>query len=563
MINKVFINLKNKQMNFKVIYKALLLVSILLIISCGEDFITKEPLALESTNTFYDTEDNAIAAVTAIYSVMRAESGYSRNFWVFGDVASDDAEAGGEVGGGDQPNIQRIGRFTHGSSNAVCLEIWMTLYQGIYRASVVVEKVSVSTMENTTLRDRLVGEALFLRAKFHFDLMLIFGGIPVIDHVLGPSEMYQTRSPISAVFDQIEEDLLQAIDYLPNIYTDPMDNGRPSKGAAKALLAKAYVFESSYNEIDDPNAIYEGLEDRWEDARVLAEDVITNASTYGYGLDPDYEHIFRVAGESSSEHIFKVNGANVLEYDGAGLSDGEPGWNAGIGINGNVYQTCRNYIAATGVSTYSNLGWGFNCPTQDLYDAFDEGDKRREWVIVTTDDTMQLAPGGPYYNYDPTAASPTGYNHAKYTPLPQEWAQKTSEQAGPLDVKCIRYADLLLLAAEANFKRGNVARATDLVNMVRTRARVWGGGTVPANYPAGSVTLNQIWLERRLELSNEGHRFFDLVRTGRAYNKLNGFYCATTGDNLIFEKGTHEYFPIPEAEITLSQNNLVQNPGYN
>ncbi len=562
MINKVFINLKIKQMNFKLIYKALLLVSILLIISCGEDFITKEPLALESTNTFYDTEDNAIAAVTAIYSVMRAEASYSRNYWVFGDVASDDAEAGGESGG-DQPNIQRIGRFAHDADNAVCLEFWNALYQGIYRANVVIEKVGESVMENTTLRDRLVGEALFLRAKFHFDLMMVFGGVPVIDHVLGPSEMYQVRGTIAEVFALIESDLIDAATKLPNRYTDPLDNGRPNKGAAQALLAKAYVFQSSYNEIDDPNGIYEGLADRWEDARTTAETVISNSALYGFGLDPDWENIWRVAGENSTEHIFKINGANILEYDGAGISDGEPGWNAGVGINGNVYQTCRNYINASGVSTYSSMGWGFNCPTQDLYDAYDVGDPRMEWAIVTGEDSMELIPNGPKFLQDPAAGSPTGYNHKKYSPLPSEWLEKTSEQAGPLDPKCIRYADLLLLAAEANFKRGNVARATDLVNMVRARARVWGGGTVPANYPAGSVTLNQIWLERRLELANEGHRFFDLVRTGRAYTKLNGFYCASTGSNLIFDKGVHEYFPIPNAEITLSMNNLVQNPGYN
>ena len=217
------------------------------------------------------------------------------------------------------------------------------------------------------------------------------------------------------------------------------------------------------------------------------------------------------------------------------------------------------------------MGWGLNTPTYNLAAEYETGDPRKKISVVTDADTIEIDPGGAGVTIlrraAPSYASPTMMNNQKYDPEPDEWVIRSFFR-GPLDIKMFRYADVLLLAAEAALEPAvnQPGKATEYVNMIRTRARNSGNTGIPADL--ASVTLDDIIHERRIELAFEAHRFFDIVRWGIAYERLNGLYRATdtlgglSGSPIEFLVGRSEFFPIPDEEIILSKGAIKQNPGY-
>jgi starch-binding outer membrane protein, SusD/RagB family len=469
---------------------------------CGQ-FLEKEPLGVESSATFLKTESQAVLATNAVYDAAAWRLSQEVFEWFLGDVVSDDAEKGGESAA-DWAELQQLKDFRANPANSISFARWSEFYQGIYRANVVIGGVPAIDME-PTLRARLVGEAKFLRAFFYFQLVKTFGGVPLITRPLNPNEYCQARAPIQAVWTQIETDLKEAAEALPEKSAYPAsDMGRATKGAANSLLAKAYIFQA-----------------KWADALAASATVIQSAQ---YDLEPNYSDIFTRAKENGIESIFEIQHIQVATSEYGDLNEGQ---------ETSIYQGSRN-------ATYFT-GWGFNLPTQDFVDEFESNDPRLKATVISNGDI--LYEGTPAQQKADNGQSTTGYHSRKYMYEYQPIVPDVSNS--PANWRSIRFADVLLFHAEAANELGNATAA--LVSLNRVRQRV----SMPVVTTTNKEALrNAIFHERRVELGFEGHRFFDLVRQGRAAAELaeNGFVA-----------GKHEYFPIPQLELDVC-NKIVQNP---
>jgi len=340
----------------------------------------------------------------------------------------------------------------------------------------------------------------------------VFGNVPLVENVLAPSEYDLPQSDPSAVWASIEKDLTEAAAVLPRKSGYAQDDlGRATHGAASALLAKAYLFQNKF-----------------ADAKAALEAVINSGE---YMLVPNFEDNFTTAGENGPESVFEIQYMNA--------SGGNWGRNnANEGTFSNVFQRARGQFE----------GFGFNIPTQDLVDEFfAEGseDPRLQHTVFRVGD--QMGDRGTF-----TKDATGGFPHDYYT---KKTFNRKDEEApfgdpnpnGGSNDRVIRYADVLLMHAESAYHTGDEAGAQSSLNEVRARV-----GLDPVSL-SGQDLLEFIYHERRVELAMEGHRFFDLVRTGRAQNVLGP---------LGFIEGIHEIQPIPEFEITKSNGVYQQNPGY-
>ncbi|MBK7425534.1 MAG: RagB/SusD family nutrient uptake outer membrane protein [Saprospiraceae bacterium] len=482
-----------------------------LIAACQKDFLERKPLVGTTEENFYKTSDDAVAAVNAAYAALQFEISPGAHFrWFWGDIMSDDSEKGGS-GDNDAFELLLLETF-RGQANTDLLEAeWSANYEGIYRANVVLEKVPSIPMDQN-LKDRILSEAKFIRAWFYFLQVTVFGDVPLVDKVLAPSEYNQPRAPKSEIWAFIERDLTEAIVHLPlkNQYV-ASDIGRITKGAAQALLAKSYLFQNKFSQ-----------------AEQAAADVMSSGQ---YTLVPDYASIFTPAGENNSESVFEIQYMNA--------SGGNWGKNAANeGTFTNVFQRARGKFA----------GFGFNIPTQDFVDEFFvEGfeDPRLKSTVFREGEAM-----GDRDIFTKEAAGGLDYDF-----YPKKYFSNLSEDApfgdpapnGGSNDRVIRYSDVLLMHAEAAYHNGNVIAAQNSLNAVRSRVGI------PQLSLSGQALLDAIYRERRIELGLEGHRFFDLVRTGRAAQVLGP---------LGYNENVHNVFPIPNSQIQLSNGILSQNPGY-
>jgi len=359
-----------------------------------------------------------------------------------------------------------------------------------------------------------------------------------------------------------------AASVLPATYPST-DQGRASKGAALGYQLKALVFESSYAQLaatgNDPANYFEGCTEKWDEA-VSVFNAIEDLGVHE--LEPNYADLWPVYGETSSEHMF--TGHSVSLQAGSGIEDINNRILGGVQC---VYQACRSYYDTAGVVVPNGRAglYGLNAPTFDLRDEFEIDDPRFDISFTLENEPIPVVVGSGTNTYidtlpaAPSYASPTSLNNQKYDPFPWEWLDPV-KHFGPRDLKFLRYADVILLGAEAAFHDGNTTLALELVNRIRTRARNSGITDEPADL--GSVTLDAIRHERRVELALEAHRYFDIVRWGIAKKKLDGSYRQTDlianpdASPLIWTEGKHEFFPIPGSEITLNQGLMAQNPGY-
>lgn len=486
-----------------------------------EDELNKLPLLGELESNFYQNEDDAIAAITAAYDPLQynfTNSVYHFR-WFFGDFSSDDAIKGGS-GVTDQPQLEALSVFQGTANNIHTNADWTAKYIGIYRANLVIENVGGMTddMIDPDFKAQLVSEAYFLRAHYYFELVTTYGGVPLVDKLLLPSEYNTPRSSAEEIWGLIESDLTEAAAFLPNKSEyNSTQVGRATKGAALALLAKTHLYQGE-----------------WQEAQNNAELVVNSGE---YSLDEDYRDIFVKSGENGPGSIFEIQRSPL----GGGY------WGSVNGANeGNlavVYQLPRGQFG----------GWGFNLPTQDFVDEFEEGDPRLKSSVFMEGDT--LGDRGVF-----TKAA-TGFDHDYYS---KKYFVSRSEHEeinigdpnmnGEPNDRLIRYADLLLMHAEAAYYNGQELAALTSLNMVRERARRNAEpGVLPDVSASGQALLDAILHERRVELGLEGHRFFDLVRQGRAGEVLG---------SLGFQSGKHEVFPIPQQQIDLSNGVLTQNPGY-
>ncbi|MBT2622387.1 RagB/SusD family nutrient uptake outer membrane protein [Chryseobacterium sp. ISL-6] len=460
-----------------------------LVISCKDDYLDIKQEGVNDASSFFKTQDDALQATSAIYSFLRSweNSAFPYQF-VFG-VPADDVLKGSNPG--DSSFINVYDNFTYTVSDEGVRGYWIGQWQAVNRTNQVITNVPAIPMD-TTLKNRLIAEAKMLRAYFYFNLVRIYGGVPIYDKVETVYE--KPRNSVEEVYNFIISDLTAAAEVLPQTYP-ASDLGRVTKGAALGLLSKVYLYKKD-----------------WQKAYETSNQVIA----MGYDLDPDFNHLFRPAGEFGKESVFEVNCGCSSQYGGS------------------------QYAEVQGVR--DQFGWGFFTPSNALENAFEAGDIRKELTILrngeTTPEGDLIAMGDPL--------SVTTYNQKVY--VPKALNNNACGYGSIQNIRILRFAEILLINAEAANELGNTATATTNLNKVRTRA------SLPGTTASGQVALRTaIWHERRVELALEGDRFVDLVRTGQAATVL-----APYG----FKAGKNEVFPIPLDAMDQSHGAFTQNPGY-
>jgi hypothetical protein len=496
----IFKMIKMKKLYIKI---SIIIITITGLASCSDDFVNVDSNDVNSED-FFNSEEDYQTALIGAYDLL--QSTYINV--MLGEIASDNTLAGGESAT-DVIGIQEIDDMIHTPVNSNLRDLWGWMYGGVNRANFILEfqdKIDFSG------KDQVIAQARFLRAYYYFELVKWFGDIPLaIDkQILFGEESSYERSPASEVYSLIEQDLIYAADKLPSVATE---TGRVTKGAAQALLGKAYLYQDKFSE--------------------AAQELETLIQSGTYSLVTDYNTIFEEEGENNVESVFEVQYTD-LEGAGFGCLQCSEG-NIAVGFSG-----VRNYEGPNFTS-----GFSFNVPVQEAYDAFDNDDPRRDIAIL--DINAWAASTGATFG---TGYEHTGYFNRKYIPRTRSSeALADLNLTNPNNYRAIRYADVLLMAAEANNRKSaaNDEKARGYLNEVRARAF---GNTNNAITSGGSALTDAIYHER-LELVGEGHRFFDLVRTGKAAQEINGF-----------QEGKHELFPIPAIEIQLAGNVWAQNPGY-
>ena len=482
---------------------SMIIISLTVFASCNDDFVNVDSNDINSEDYFNSEEDYQNALIGA-YDLLQAT--YINV--MLGEIASDNTLAGGESAT-DVIGIQEIDDMIHTPVNSNLRDLWGWMYGGINRTNFILEFQDKTDFSG---KEQVIAQARFLRAYYYFELVKWFGDVPlaVDKQILFGEESSYVRSPTSEVYAQIELDLMYAADNLPLVQTE---TGRVTKGAAQALLGKAYLYQEKFSE-----------------AAQALETVIQSGT---YSLVTDYNTIFEAEGENSTESVFEVQYTD-LEGAGFGCLQCSEG-NVAVGFSG-----VRNYEGPDFTS-----GFSFNVPVQEAYEAFDSDDPRRDIAILNID-AWATATGATFG----TGFEHTGYFNKKYIPRTRsDQALADLNLTNPNNYRSIRYADVLLMAAEANNRGGiDEAKAQGYLNDVRRRAF---GDDLHDITATGASLTNAIYLERRLELVGEGHRFFDLVRTGKAAQEISGF-----------QAGKHELFPIPAIEIQLAGNVWAQNPGY-
>ncbi len=455
--------------------------------SCS-NFLDREPVATELEQDFWKTEDQAIRALNAAYDPAGWES-QEETEWFIGDICSDDADKGG-ADDADMGEILDLEEFHWSSSNSLLTSLWKDPYQGIYRANLVINNVPGMVLEDAERQASIIGEAKFLRGYYYFQLVKYFGRVPMVLKKLEPTEYYMPRAETEAqCWAQIEKDFAEAAAVLPEEFGGN-DLGRATKGAANAFLVKAYMYQKKF-------ALAEPLA-----AKVIASGM--------YDLEPHFADIFTLEGQNGTESIFEIQHAETPTSEWGDKNEGQLT---------SIFQGNKS-------DPYFE-GWGFNRPTDDLVATFELGDVRFKSTIISDGDTL-------YQGTDDEWISKGGYHAKKYQLQHQTSAPEMSN--APANWRVMRYADLLLFHAEAACENGYLAGAETSLNLVRERA-----GLTPVTGLAQPALRDTIFHERRVELALEGHRYFDLVRTGRAAHVLEGF-----------EEGANDRFPIPQIEIDLN-----------
>jgi len=488
----------------RIITKISFLLSLCIYFSCSDEFVNIEPQYSIDSENYFNVPEDYNQAVIAAYDLLQTT--YLNA--MLGEIASDNSLCGGESAS-DVPGFQQIDDMIHTPNNDNLQDLWDWMFSGVQRATYVIE---FKDKIDFTGKDKLIAEAYFLRAYYNFELVKWFGPIPIKPNArfeVG-DETSIPRSPVEEVYSYIEEDLLLSLESLP---LDVLEKGRVSSGAAKSLLGKVYLYQNKFEFA----------------ANVLDEVIDSNV----YGLEPNYGMIFENDGENGMGSVFEVQ---YTDLEGAGFdcfqcSEG----NIAVGFNG-----IRQYKGPL-----FDSGFSFNVLTQSLVDAFEIGDIRKEVAVLDIEDWASKT--GATYG---TGYEHTGYFNRKYIARKGDSNIGDQNLTNPNNYRAIRYADVLLMAAEAHARKSSPdnLKSNSYLNMVRSRAF---SDNISQISLSGEALVDAIFNERRVEFAGEGHRFFDLVRTGQAQDFIDGF---------VINK--HEIFPVPLQEIQFSNGNWNQNQGY-
>lgn len=528
--------------------------ALLLLFTGCRDYLTEIEPGTTLLNDFFTSTAAAEQNVTGCYVPLMWEFNHTYlSEWFIGDIVSDDALKGGGSTT-DMADAYDMENWRTTSQNTLLLDFYRAQYQGIARCNLAIKYVSnmeigTDSIFTPTMKDRLLGEAHFLRAYYYFRLVRVFAGVPITTDVIDDSEKWGVpRASVEEVYNLILEDLTKANSMLQLRSAMTAENlGRATKGAAQAMLLKVNLYMASpywNKQLSQDPATYFAAAKQWGDSIIASGE---------YSLCPNYEDNFTLAGENGQESVFEIQYTEVPWGDyGDGNDPSKFGYTAGS----------FTQILMRSRSSLIGGGWGFDHPTQNLYDEFEPTDIRRDVAILNPVDSLIETPsveiylGSRYLNnkygmYRDPADQGGGYG---------KWSLHDSR--GPLNNRQIRYADVLLMYAEAALGAGDEAIARTYINMVRTRV---GLSEITL---ADNAALRH---ERRVELAMEGHRWFDLVRwegvDGKGLKAHMDAYKLTESAEAQshiqeFVAGKHEIFPIPQEEIQLNPTQMKQNNGY-
>ncbi|GAB2605276.1 RagB/SusD family nutrient uptake outer membrane protein [Spirosoma areae] len=497
--------------------------AVLLTASCQKSFLDV-PVQGQATTA---TDPNlAVNLVTGVYNSLYNSEAFGGaggdvhgiSFIAATNIISDDADKGSTPG--DQPSLGDIDNFNTSSTNNFVAALWNGYYSGISRTNQALAALASASLDPKT-KNQLIAEVRFIRGYYYFNLVRLFGKVPKVVRVpkdaqdANTDEAFQTRAPVDTIYTVITQDLQFAAANLPLRAQSAV--GHVNKGAAQALLAKTHLYRKN-----------------WQQVQALTQEVISSGQ---YTLVPDYSIIWRFAGANNAESIFETQSGTFNNGD--------------IAVGG--YCTWQGPRVGP-LGGWTDRGFGFCTPSQDLVNAYEPGDKRRASTIITIDRSGRRVGTVLYDGFRIPSGDSVQNNYYNYKAYQSEnpniepfLGNRDKKQK---NVRLLRYADVLLMNAEAANELGQPAAAITNLNLIRARA-----GLPITKATAQADIRTAIWNERRLELALEHDRFFDLVRTGRAAQVMKA-----AGKNFV--AGKHELLPVPSLQIQLSGGKLDQNPGY-
>lgn len=509
-----------------------ILAGFLMSLTACEDWLLEPSPGLTRLEDFYSVGKTAIQNTNAAYVPLMWEfqSTYFPE-WFIGDVVSDDALKGGQSIG-DMADVYDMENFKTNSNNGFLLDFYRAQWQGIARCNLPLQEIAKMTPDSVMterVQQRLLGELHFLRALYYFRLVRVFGGVPkVTEPIVSSANWQQTRASVQDIYSLIISDLEAANRGLWKKSEYSADElGRATKGAAQAMLLKAHLYTKNYADAK-----------RWGDSIMASNE---------YTLVSNYADNFTLAGENGPESVFEIQF----------MEDPTSDYGEGYGFTRGTFTV----ILTRSRSSKLGGGWGFNKPTKNLYNSYEAGDPRRDATIFNPSDADIETPEQEIY-------LGSRYLNRKYAMMNDDKSYYTLSHPtrGPINTKVIRYADVLLMYAEAACELNQLTAAKNALEQVRSRAR--GTAAILPAFPYGSYADNQADLrrairhERRVELAMEGHRWFDLTRWGIAKETMDAYKSGESAEAqqhmAAFIKGTHELFPIPSKEIDL--NPMQQNP---
>jgi hypothetical protein len=531
-------------------YISILLFGLLTVcmMSCEDSLDIAKHGDLGTMDDFYQTDEQATEAASAVYASWYAIYAYRDDHtgYFLKELLADDSWCGGN-GRGNGLEMEDLNEYKFGIENSHIESYYTKLYTLIYRANLVLERVH----PDSDVKKRAIAEARFFRAWAHFDLVTLWGIAPAVDHVLGPSEYRQPAGDPATTWALIEEDLTAAVNSggLPSkTGLDDKTTGMCiTKETALSYLGKAYLFQ-----------------EKWNDAAETLDKVIGSGLYDLYG--GEYGDVLKLAANNGRESILELQASVPIDMGMMMIAmERFTQIHAYVGWRGDKFVETDKNPDYEDLGTDSRWGYGNFCPKKSLYDAFVAREGVDGYRLNQTMKTWDFLRDEVRVSLNAQMYGNEGYFMWKNRFLKSELFMPILPFCQEVNISVMRYAEVLLLAAEAHLRNGNASKATEYVNKIRTRAKL-------ANL--GTVTMDDIKIEKRLELCLENVRYQDLIRWGDAPSVLGGqgekipvlntdgtVEYPFTNSTYGFKSGKHELLPIPGKEMMVNDN-MSQNPGW-
>lgn len=504
--------------------------------SCGDDFLSVKPSSSVSIDGYYTTNERILESAVAAYAPMQWYDYFSG--WAPLSLVCDAMGDDMYVGGGstiDQSQIHLISQYKSDPRNSID-GAWSASYSGINRSIRLIDNAKSSDLSNAD-KDIYIAEGRALRAWYYLTLWKFWGNIP----------FYEENLVYPYIADQLSADEVYAkviVDLEEVLNAKTLSMKQPNEWAGRMTQAAAAMIYADF-------VMYQKDQSRYAKALAFMKDIIDSNK---YNLVTDYDDLYLIDKEWNEEIIFDINFC---------AKGGRRSWGSSQNSGGTVYPEMIGIDGLSGSPDFLG-GWGFGSVAKEVYDAFENGDKRRDVAILNIDkyikeraaEGVTVSYGGRYQN--------TGFFLRKYLPRPGGTAGNVADASLNWDnnLHLYRFAETLLNAAELALETGDASYAKSCFDRVRERAGL----------PSVAATHENLLKERRVELVGEGKRYFDLVRSGQAASvlkpgggvKLMDKVELTYGGQAIPERvqwtESKKYLPIPQSEIEAANGSLIQNP---